>query len=140
MHLVSLLNLSSSRYLQFCYVATFDYLHVCLLLPIFKFCFTVSDAIRCFECSSVNDNYCPDTMNSDDEDIVELKDCGSSLYEAQYCIKTTGVEGGIFYLLEENDCKLLAKLYCFLLLKLFFLASYLKVDYSNTIMQILVSS
>ncbi len=42
----------------------------------------------------MNDNYCPDAMNSDDEEIVELKDCGASLYEAEYCVKTTGVEGG----------------------------------------------
>jgi len=54
---------------------------------------SVGAGLGCFECSSVNDNFCPDVMSADDEEIVPFVDC-QKLYEAQYCVKTTGVTGG----------------------------------------------
>jgi len=51
------------------------------------------ECISCFNCSSVNDNYCPAEMSHHDEGIVPYVSC-SGIYEAQYCVKTTGVNGG----------------------------------------------
>jgi hypothetical protein len=43
-------------------------------------------------------------MSSDDEGIVELKDCDAALYEGQYCIKTTGVTGGGLFICFLFGC------------------------------------
>jgi len=51
------------------------------------------ECISCFNCSSVNDNYCPAEMSHHDEGIVQYVNC-AGIYEAQYCVKTTGVNGG----------------------------------------------
>jgi len=51
------------------------------------------ECISCFNCSSVNDNYCPAEMTHHDEGIVPYVSC-AGIYEAQYCVKTTGVNGG----------------------------------------------
>jgi len=51
------------------------------------------ESTSCFNCSSVNDNYCPEFMTSEDESIVPYVSC-SPIYGARFCVKTTGVNGG----------------------------------------------
>jgi len=61
------------------------------------------DAISCYTCSSLDDNYCPDAFTDDDySGIVPLNDCGD-LHEAQHCVKTTGVTGGTTKLQTMRD-------------------------------------
>jgi len=55
--------------------------------------FTEAESISCFNCSSVNDNFCPELMNSGDEDVVPYVSC-HNVHDAGYCVKTIGVNGG----------------------------------------------
>ena len=52
-----------------------------------------TECISCFNCSSVNDNFCPENMNSGDEEVVPYVPC-TKVHDARFCIKTVGVNGG----------------------------------------------
>ncbi len=41
----------------------------------------------------MNDNFCPELMQSGDEEVVPYVPC-SKIYDAGYCVKTIGVNGG----------------------------------------------
>ncbi|CAG7825069.1 unnamed protein product [Allacma fusca] len=63
------------------------------LLTVFN-CISVAESeVSCFECSSVNDTYCPEFMTNDDESVVPMNSC-KYVHQGEYCIKETGVTAG----------------------------------------------
>ncbi|XP_034256050.1 U-scoloptoxin(05)-Sm1a-like isoform X1 [Thrips palmi] len=55
--------------------------------------FWSSDGIKCYQCSSHNNLDCAD--NAIHEESIEPLDC-SHIYNAKYCLKTVGVNQGVY--------------------------------------------
>ncbi len=52
---------------------------------------TSTNALKCYQCDSSKDEYCPETWDRTD---IEPTDCGHIDYPA-FCVKTTGIYGAI---------------------------------------------
>lgn len=57
------------------------------------------NAISCYRCSTANTIDCTDVMIQ--MNAIHGKDC-SDVFEAQYCVKSTGLEGKIIFNVDSN--------------------------------------
>ncbi|KAL4240452.1 hypothetical protein ACF0H5_001244 [Mactra antiquata] len=68
--------------------------HILIPLTILVMLFERGDALTCFQCNSTLDHNCQEMFNHDNP-YLTLKSTECQMYNAKFCIKVTGLWGGI---------------------------------------------